>query len=598
MIDIIDKKDCMGCNACNVICPKQCITMPDDFEGFFYPQVDKDKCIECSLCLKVCPVISPKEPLADRYDTPLAYAAYHKNENIRLDSTSGGLFSAFAEYFFDKGGFVGGATYNEDYSVSHILTNDQSKLVELRSSKYLQSYTDSLYKDIKIKLKDNQSVLVCGTPCQINALHSYLEKNYENLITLDFICRGVNSPKVFKKYMNMLETRYKSKAKEIKFKDKTVGWHCFSMRVDFANGLRYCKDRYHDAFFLGYLKTGNFARPSCYTCKFKGFDRQSDITLADFWGIENIDKSMDQDKGTSLVLVNTEKGKRLFDQISSKIISKEFSFEQGVKGNPAYWTSMNEKLDDRKILFESIEQMSFEEVASKFFPPDTIFDRVKRKVSFIKPIFNLLRSIGAAPSVWINLIRYNFLSSQISKSSVISLLPFRNVILQFDKGAKLNIQGRLTLGCKQVRKSKKEMRLLIERNAVMKVKGAFSAYAGSFIRVAIGGKLELGNSFINEDVEITCASHIKIGDNCAIARGVIIRDYDAHTIIGDNYQISKPIMIGNKVWIGNRAIILKGVTIGDGAIIAAGAIVTKDVPAKSVVAGNPARIIRENIRWK
>ena len=185
-----------------------------------------------------------------------------------------------AERMFADKGFVCGAVYDNDYSVVHIVTDDPSKLSELRSSKYLQSNSGSIYTIIKGLLDTGRLVLVCGTPCQISALSNFINGDYSNLIKCDFICRGVNSPKVFQKYMKMLEEKHGAKAVKIKFKDKTFGWHRFAMKVDFENGSSYCKDRYNDPFFVGYLQFGNFARPSCYACKFKEFPRASDITLA------------------------------------------------------------------------------------------------------------------------------------------------------------------------------------------------------------------------------------------------------------------------------------------------------------------------------
>ena len=250
-----------------------------------------------------------------------------KNHEIRVDSTSGGVLSELAFKMFDQGGYVGGAVYNDDYSVSHVLTNNREKLDEIRSSKYVFSLTDQLFPDVKKALKNGEKVLVCAAPCQISGLYTYLKKDYENLITCDFICKSVNSTKVFQKYIEWLEKKYKSKAKKIKAKDKTSGWHKFSMRVDFENGKSYVADRYNDPFFVGYLQTELFTMDACFTCKFRGFPRIADITLADFWGIENIDNSMDQDLGTSLIMLNSNKGKEYYQSISDSIIFKKFNLK-------------------------------------------------------------------------------------------------------------------------------------------------------------------------------------------------------------------------------------------------------------------------------
>ena len=353
MIQIHRNEDCCGCNACGDICPKHAISFKTDIEGFWYPEVDQNLCIDCGLCEKVCPVQHPADGV-QRFDEPRVFAAYTKDEFVRLDSTSGGIHSMLANAMYAKEAFVGGAVYNSDHTVSQIIDDNPKRLPEIRSSKYIQSNAEGVYKEIRNQLKNGKEVFFCGTPCQIHALYKYLgNKEIDNLITCDFICRGVNSPKAFLKYMEMLERQYGSKAKNIKFKAKKWGWHNFSLRVEFENGKEYCKDRWHDLFFIGYLQAGNFTRPSCYECHFKGFPQKSDITLADFWGIEKIDKSMDQDKGTSLVMVNSEKGLKLFESIKDSIECREFSIDDARKGNPAMDGSLKAAKPNRKEFFEA-----------------------------------------------------------------------------------------------------------------------------------------------------------------------------------------------------------------------------------------------------
>jgi acetyltransferase-like isoleucine patch superfamily enzyme/coenzyme F420-reducing hydrogenase beta subunit len=598
MISVYKNKiDCCGCNACTVVCPKHCITMPNDEEGFFYPVIDTDVCIDCGLCEKTCPTITKNKDNVERYDKPLVYAAYNTNNDIRIDSTSGGIFSALANKMFVMNGYVGGAVYNEDHTVKHIVTNNKELLPELRSSKYLQSYTDTLYTDIKKLLKEGEKVLVCATPCQIAALYNVLKKDYDNLITCDFICRGVNSPKVFQSYMNMLERHYGAKTNKIKFKAKQWGWHNFSMRVNFANGKEYCKDRWHDLFFIGYLQKGNFARPSCYDCQFKGFPQKADITLADFWGIETIDPSMDQDKGTSLVMINSEKGKRFFDELKGTIVSKQFTMEQAAAGNQAMNSPLKPAGNDRKEFFAALDKYPFEEVAKRFFPLPTMKNKIKKKLRLIKQGLKTVSFMGLSVRTWWLFIYCNLFSKNIKSNSKISFRPRKYCRLDIHKTARLTINGSLTMGQQQVSTSHKETRLLLESNAKMVVTGNYTMYADSYIRVVKNGELILHSGFINEGVQITCASKVNIGEGCVIARDVIIRDYDGHTIDIPNYEIAKPITIGNHVWIGNRAMVLKGVKIGEGAIIAAGAVVTKDVPAHCVAGGVPAKVMKENIKW-
>ena len=401
MINITDKESCMGCNACTSICPVDCIPLISDEEGFSYPEIDYDVCIDCPLCDRVCPITDKIPDTAkdfmipfiekakiSRFEEPLVYASYTKNHEIRIDSTSGGIFSELAFKMFDQGGYVAGAVYNDDLSVSHILTNDRDRLPDIRSSKYVLSFTDELFPDVKAKLKSGEKVLVCGAPCQIVALYAFLRKDYENLITCDFVCKGVNSPLVFKKYIEWLEDKYQSKAVKIKAKDKTTGWHKFSMRVDFENGKSYVKDRFNDPFFVGYLQTGLFTMPACFSCKFKGISKRGDITLADFWGIENVDKSMDQDLGTSLILLNSEKGRAYYSLLEENIVSKQFTLDDALPGNSAIHSS-DEAGDEilRKEFYEDLEKYPFDLIISKYIPMLSLKSKIKSKIK------NILRKV-------------------------------------------------------------------------------------------------------------------------------------------------------------------------------------------------------------
>jgi len=602
MINITDKALCNGCNTCTVACPiDECITMDIDKEGFFYPYVNMDTCIDCDKCEKVCPyipelVMKQKKPI--RYEKPLVFAAYSKNREVRLDSTSGGIFSELAFKMFDENGYVGGAVYNDDNSVSHILTNDRAKLVDIRSSKYTYSLTDKLFPEVKKQLKAGNKVIVCGAPCQISGLYTFLKKDYENLITCDFICKSVNSTKVFQKYIEWLENKYHSKVKKIKAKDKTTGWHKFGMKIDFENGKSYVADRYNDPFFVGYLGTELFTMEACFTCEWRGFPRPADITLADFWGIENIDKSMDQDMGTSLIMINSDKGKAYYESLGDAIVSKEFTLKDAEPGNPAiYDTKRVVDWDVRNKFYNDLDKYPFNVVANKYFPMPTLKRKIGRRLGQVKKVFSLLNEIGFMPNDLYKFIKLNVLDKKVQKSRKIGIVSYKYSKIELHKNAKLLCKNILFMGNKQVKSSNMETRLLLEENATFQINKPFTMYAGSYIRVIKNGCLEVDGGFINEGVEITCASNIIIGEGATIARDVVIRDYDGHTIESPDYKISKPIIIGKNVWIGNRAMILKGVTIGDGAIVAAGAIVTKDVLAGSIVAGIPAKVVKKDVKW-
>ena len=604
MIKPTNKEMCTGCGACRNVCPQHCITMAHDHEGFWYPQVDTTVCDNCGLCEHVCPLLEGNAIPIKRWVVPPAFAVWNTNQTVRLDSTSGGVFSALAGLMFARKGFVAGAVYAEDHTVFHIVTSDPQKLDALRSSKYLQSYTGELFNSVKQLLEDGKQVLICGTPCQIAGLYGVLGKDHEGLVTCDFICRGVNSPKVFLKYIKMLEEKYDARAARIKFKNKTYGWHRFATRIDFANGKTYIEDLTHDPFMVGYLQYNCFVRPSCYSCHFKEMPRQADITLADFWGLDRIHPEWDNDCGTSAVLLNSEKGRKFFQSAGDELSSHECSIEEIAAGNLALRQSLEQK-PGRKQFFDDINAMPFDKLFQKHFP---VPGRARKMLNWLmaktkrvtRRIIWGRRNIGLSPSVWMQFVCINMLRKHTHADVLHSkmIIPTRFCCVELDASAKITINGTLLLGWKRIRQMMLETRFSVGKNAEVIVNGNFTAVAGSDIRVFDNGVLTLHSGFCNEEVQITCAKRITIGAGCAIARDVVIRDCDGHQLIGAKHEKAKEVCIGDHVWIGNRAIVLKGVTIGDGAVVAAGAIVTRDIPAKCLVAGVPAKIIRENVEWR
>lgn len=361
----IKKNECCGCSACNNICPLECITMKSDSEGFWYPEVDYAKCIKCQKCIKVCPAVN-KPSTENTLKNAQVVAAYSKNEEIRINSTSGGMFSEIAKYILNNKGKVFGARYNENHLVEHYKIEDISQIEILRQSKYLQSDILKTFKEAKEELNIGNIVLFAGTPCHIAALKNFLGKDYENLLTIDFLCRGVISPDVYKQYLKSLEKKYKSKIKKVIFKNKTFGWHRFSTKVIFENGEEYIKDRYTDSYMRGYLERNLYLRPSCYECQYKTLPRYSDITLGDFWGIEKIKKHLDQDKGTSIFMINTNKGKEVFEKIKENLIFEEMKLEDIYLGNIA----LTEKtaypdLNKKEEFFKNYLKEDFENLVEK-----------------------------------------------------------------------------------------------------------------------------------------------------------------------------------------------------------------------------------------
>lgn len=599
MIKIEDKKNCVGCGACYDACAHKAITFTTDNEGFDYPKVDEVVCVNCGLCEKVCPILHLDELKANSYELPDVYSAYINDLPTRIQSTSGGLFSAFANNSYKKGGYVSGAVYEENYTIKHILSNNSEDLCRIRGSKHAQSQLLGIFTQVKKKLLVNEQVLFCAAPCQIAGLHSFLGKEYENLITIDFLCLGINSPKIFAKYLKSLEEKFGGKIVTVQAKNKDLGWRSLAYKVTFNNGKVYLKKGLDDVFTRGFIKTHCNSRPACYDCKFKGYPRVSDISLGDFWGIERVNKEMDDNKGTSVVLINSKKGAALFEEVKEFLTWKSQSIYDVLPGNLALLKSIALPSIDREQYYKDLDQLSFDDFSNKYYPK-------KEKTNLgkaIKPLKNLLSHCGLNPFNYINLLAINFLRRNSVNASFLQkrmLIPTSYSIMHFSKNAKLHLKGTLLFGAKRIKGSHLESRLCVEGNGELIIgTGGSSIAYGTDILVFNGAKLTLeGSVNINQKVQIICMDDIYIGKDVMISRDVVIRDNDGgHEIVSKGYKKTAPVRIGNHVWIGQGAIIMKGVTIGDGAIIGAGAFVATNVKPRSLVMADPSRTVQKNIDW-
>ena len=322
---MINKKKCCGCTACLHICPVKCIKMQEDDEGFLYPSVDKEKCIHCHKCEKVCPI---QNIINDNTETE-TYVGYSKNEEIRKQSSSGGMFSVVAEWILRQNGAVFGAAFDENFEVCHIAVETETELSKLRGSKYVQSNLLDVYPQVLQYLENGRKVLFSGTACQIAGLKKYLNNDYENLYTVDVLCHGVPSPKIWKMYLKDKQRKYNSSIEKIEFRNKKNGWKNFSVNMEFCDNQRYCVNFYEDSFMRMFLDNIDL-RPSCYNCRYKGFPRMSDMTVGDSWGIENYMPDMDDDKGTSVILVHSSKGKQLLEAVKESINLRDTSLDKSL----------------------------------------------------------------------------------------------------------------------------------------------------------------------------------------------------------------------------------------------------------------------------
>ena len=374
MINIIEKKDCCGCSACVSICPKHCITMLLDNEGFLYPQVDKGSCIDCELCEKVCLVLNQGEERK-----PLqVYAVNNPNEEIRMKSSSGGVFTLLAETIIQEGGVVFGARFNDDWEVIHDYTETKEGLAAFRGSKYVQSRIGESYCQVERFLKKGRKVLFTGTPCQIAGLNLFLRKEYDNLLTVDFICHGVPSPGVWKNYLEELialkgnrKNSVLSHSKpiilnsirdisRIEFRNKRLGWKKYSfaltLSVPDGHGTKntvLLSEPYNENIFMKGFLADLYLRPSCYACPAKCLKSGSDITIGDYWGIQNVMPEIDDDKGICCLMVNTDKGGQLLSSMGW--VYRKSDYSTVIKYNIACVVSVAPNLK-RKLFFDKYQK--------------------------------------------------------------------------------------------------------------------------------------------------------------------------------------------------------------------------------------------------
>ncbi len=376
-------KQCCGCGACIQACSRSCIIMDVDVEGFSYPKINCSTCIDCHVCETVCPILSKKQKSdSEIKKISTAYAAYSTDETIRLMSSSGGIFTHLAEHIIEQGGAVFGASFSKDLkSVNHILVEDTESLSKLRGSKYLQSNINNTYKMTKLILNSGRMVLYSGTPCQIAGLFGYLRKEYENLYTLSVICHGVPSPKLWRSYVEYREKLAKGKAQRINFRDKTSGWSEFNIRFYISNQNEYRETHNFDPYMQCFLNNWCL-RPSCYSCNFKGVYQKADITLGDFWGIDNIAPEMNDDKGTSLVICHSERGNQLLNSISNKLNIKKVDINDSLKYNLAMTESPNLPLE-RNHLGRYLTLYKFNDFIKKIRKKRIRFEYLKILKNFI-----------------------------------------------------------------------------------------------------------------------------------------------------------------------------------------------------------------------
>lgn len=374
---MVEREKCCGCSACYNVCPNNCIIMEPDNLGFLYPIINEDYCVHCNLCEKVCPSLHEKEK--EKYPCS-AWGGYVADENLRLASSSGGMFSLFAKQVIDEGGIVFGAALTDDCKkVQHIMVNSIEDLARLRGSKYVQSDIGNTYKEAKAALLSGQKVIFSGTPCQIEGLNLFLQKEYDNLTTIEVICHGTPSPRLFEKYINFMEKKLGSVIRHVFFRDEVGG--NLIMRIETENGTLYRKDKFRDLYFRMFL-SDTCLRESCYDCPSRGFAKRADITLSDFWGVEDIAPDLVDGGGISLVIRHTPKGERAFNAIKDNCVGREVDVNDALKGNGAFFESYKRPAL-RNTIDKDIKKLDFPKIVWKY-----AYSKREKILAIIKKIWH------------------------------------------------------------------------------------------------------------------------------------------------------------------------------------------------------------------
>ncbi|MDD7128527.1 MAG: Coenzyme F420 hydrogenase/dehydrogenase, beta subunit C-terminal domain [Prevotella sp.] len=417
MINVLENKQCCGCGACVQVCPKECIIMVNDTEGFRYPKVDHDRCIDCHLCEQICPMLQSAKP----GDPQSVEAMRFQDKQKRIESSSGGVFTAIAEEIIRRDGVVFGAAWTDDWQVEHRYCESIDGLAAFRGSKYVQSDTGCSYRKVRDFLRQGRWVLFSGTPCQCRGLKLYLRKDYDKLVTVDFICHGVPSNKVFRAYLKEEIRNYVRKdveknsvllhpirqipepdalvpsgwrLKGIRFRDKRNGWKKYSFALALAevttegeqNTVLHSPIFPNSSFMKGF-GANIYLRPSCHNCPARSFSSGSDITLADYWGIEEQHPEMDDDKGTSLVAVHTEKATKLLNDLNDSIERKSVNAKDAYK----IQLCLNHNMPVsryREEFWASDYENDFSNVVNRICKRRTLRQRIINSIKFV------LRTIG------------------------------------------------------------------------------------------------------------------------------------------------------------------------------------------------------------
>lgn len=362
MININDKTKCCGCTACANICPKNCITMEADDEGFLYPVVDENKCIKCGLCEKVCPIVHKTERMSCNSEV---YAIQLKDKTALKECASGGFYAALSQFAVEQGGIIWGAVYDKDFHVVHAPAETDEECKAFRGSKYVQSNLGMSYRNVKEALEINKLVCFSGTPCQIEGLKKYLGKDYENLLTVDLVCAGVPSPKLWDEYIDMQQKNFDSPLKYANFRYKTYGYQCSTMRLEFENSRIYSKSGRIDP-MMYFFVNGIAKRPICYECPFKGVNRVSDFTIFDGWHAAQLAGIKDNDRGFTFLIAHSVKGKKVLERLQKYIDCYRVNKDNAILCDGIMLENQPKRNNDRDKFYKVLNSGGLNECMKQF----------------------------------------------------------------------------------------------------------------------------------------------------------------------------------------------------------------------------------------
>lgn len=579
----IDK--CTGCEMCKEVCPYGAIYFKV-INGFKLPQVDIKKCVNCNLCNKLCPA---QNEILGLNDFPESYAGYTKNIEQRKKCTSGGICYELSKSFIERGGYVAGVAWTNSYKdAEYILINSMENLAKITQSKYFQPKMNNIFSKVQRILEEEKEVLFIGTSCSNAALKSYLKKNYEKLLCCDFVCRGYTSQVYHEKRITELEKEKHSRIAGVYYKDKTQGWEQFGTKFNFENGESFFVNRYNDPYENMLFMNDYLTRESCFECKYRSFQRITDITVGDFWGINNI---RDEDKrlGVSLILVHSEKGKNELAKIKDNLELQERSIWEMAKGNHC----LNQQLvcnKGREEFYKDLEKFDINYIHKKYGD----LKKYKTKVR-IKKIKNLLKIILKLNII--SFIKYNYFYKNIKRNKSKFIFPYKGTKLNISRSSKIIINGNLYLNDGKHKGSSEETYFTVNSNAKFIVNNTTRIFANSTIEILPNSIVEIDQMNSNYNLTMVCANEIRIGRGVEIGRNVTLYDSNFHkTGLTKNIK-GRPLIIKDHVWLCTGVCVAKGLTIYEGAICGINSTVTKNIKERTMVLGNPAKTMMENVSW-